>query len=205
MNVSLVQASAALNANMRWQELISENLASSAIPGFHKQDLSFSAIQAGSWRRPPHQLIVHRPNLLPKATKITNFTPGEMLYTGTPTDIAMEGPGFFEVQLPDGSSAYTRNGSCDINGTGQLLTKQGYPLLSDSGPIQIDMGNPAALDHYSLRDSSNKAKSMKGRIRMVDIKDPHLLTSISGGCYISNDPNPVDHRCCGLDRAAGFY
>src|SRR5271166_542660 len=47
MNVSMYQAAAALNANSRWQEVIAENLASSSIPGFRKQEISQAAVQAG--------------------------------------------------------------------------------------------------------------------------------------------------------------
>ena len=46
MNVSLFQAAAAMNANSRWQEVIAENLASSSVPGFKKQELSLAAVQA---------------------------------------------------------------------------------------------------------------------------------------------------------------
>jgi hypothetical protein len=47
MNVSLYQAAAAMNANARWQEVISSNLAASSVPGFKKDEITFSAIEAG--------------------------------------------------------------------------------------------------------------------------------------------------------------
>ncbi|MCZ7637257.1 MAG: hypothetical protein M5U12_15235 [Verrucomicrobia bacterium] len=47
MNVSLYQAAAGMKATARWQELIAENLASSAVPGFKRQHLTFSSVQAG--------------------------------------------------------------------------------------------------------------------------------------------------------------
>jgi len=48
MNVSLSQAAAAMNANARWQEVIAENLAASFVPGARKQQVSFSAVEAGA-------------------------------------------------------------------------------------------------------------------------------------------------------------
>ena len=50
MNVSLVNAAAAMNANARWQEVISENLSASSVPGFRRQQVSFSAVAAGVMR-----------------------------------------------------------------------------------------------------------------------------------------------------------
>ena len=51
MNVSLYQAASAMNASTRWQEVISDNLGSTQIPGFKRQDVSFSAVQARSVMR----------------------------------------------------------------------------------------------------------------------------------------------------------
>ena len=143
MNISLYQAAAAMNANARWQEVISENLASSSIPGFKRQNLSFDAIQAGLM---PQGAGAQKLNfLLPRGQTSTSFTPGELKYTGAKTDVAIEGAGFFEVQQPNGASAYTRDGEFQINAQGQLTTKQGQLVLGDSGPIQLDRNNPAPL------------------------------------------------------------
>ena len=95
----MYQAAAALNASSRWQEAIAENLASSSIPGFKKQDLSFSAVSAKL------QTSGVRPTM-PKAVLKTNFQPGELKFKGVNTDVALEGKGFFKVQLPDGNIAY---------------------------------------------------------------------------------------------------
>ncbi len=79
MNVSLYQAAAAMSASSRWQELISENLAASSVPGYKKQELSFAAIQAGLMPSPangPQHFA------LPQAMAATNFQPGELKATG---------------------------------------------------------------------------------------------------------------------------
>src|SRR5437764_128357 len=135
MNVSLYQAAAALNANSRWQESIAENLAASSIPGFKKQELSFSAIAGGMMSastQHPQRFA------LPHAATATNFSAGELKFTGAKTDVALEGHGFFAVQMPDGTTAYTRDGEFQMNASGQLVTKQGHPVLGEAGPIQLD-------------------------------------------------------------------
>ena len=87
VNVSLFQAGAALNANSRWQEIIADNLASSSVPGYKRQQLSLAAVQAGlmpasglSTGNSPQMFV------LPRATSTTNFTGGELKPTGVSTD-----------------------------------------------------------------------------------------------------------------------
>ena len=125
-----------MNANAQWQEAISENLAAASIPGFKKQDLSFEAVQAGmmSSANPDPRVQF----AMPRFSASTNFTPGALRPTGVSTDVAIEGKGFFSVQMPDGGTGYTRDGEFHVNASGQLTTKQGFPVLGDSGPIQID-------------------------------------------------------------------
>src|SRR5580704_3645412 len=101
VNDSLFQAAAALDANSRWQEVIADNLASSSVPGYKQQQLSQAAVQSGL-------MSAHGAKNLPqyfsiyKTSTSTNFTPGELKYTGNNSDVAIEGNGFFVVQLPNG-------------------------------------------------------------------------------------------------------
>src|SRR5271163_2354426 len=96
MNVSLYQAAAALDANSRWQDVISGNLASSSIPGFKKQELSLAAVRAGLM--PSSGL--NSANLpqyfaVPKASSAPSFLNGDMVATGSKNDVAIDGKGFF--------------------------------------------------------------------------------------------------------------
>ena len=107
VNVSLYQAASALDANSRWQDVIADNLASGSVPGYKQQQLSLSAIRAGLMsangeKNQPAYFTV------PQGTTSTNFSPGEMKYTGDNTDVAIEGKGFFEVALPNGSNGRKR-------------------------------------------------------------------------------------------------
>jgi len=186
VNISLYQASAAMNANARWQEVISENLASSSIPGFKRQDLSFSAVQAGLM---PQGAGAQKLNfVLPQAQATTSFAPGDLKYTGSKTDVAIEGSGFFEVQLANGASAYTRDGEFQINSQGQLATKQGQVVLGDGGPIQLDRNNTAPL---SISPSGEVSQGMdrKGRLRIMEFNDLRLLTPIGGGSFMATNPS----------------
>jgi flagellar basal-body rod protein FlgG len=185
MNVSLYQAAAAMNAQTRWQELITENLAAGTVPGFRKQEISFADVAAAS---PVNMNGVSSPNfLIPVATTSTSFQQGELRPTGGSTDFAIDGPGFFEVQLPNGDKAYTRDGEFQLNGKGQLTTKQGYAVLGNSGPIQFDPNNASPLT-VSATGQITQAGNAKGQLRLVEFSNPNLLTSTSDGCLIASQP-----------------
>ena len=184
MNVSLYQAASALTANSRWQDLVSQNLASSAIPGFKKQELSFAAVEAG-------MMSANSPGIrqmsMPQATAFTNFQQGELSPTPSNTDFALDGPGFFEVQLPNGASAYTRNGQFKLSPQGQLVTHQGYPVLGESGPIQKDVNNPSPLT-VSPDGEVSQGADIKGRMKLANFNNPRLLTQVEGGLFLATDP-----------------
>lgn len=179
MNVSLYQAAAALNATGRWQELISENLSASSVPGYKKQEISFAAIQAGL-------MPTGGRSMLPVASTATNFRQGELKFTGANTDLALEGPGFLTVQMPDGTIAYTRDGELRVNPAGQLVTKQGFLLLADSGPIQLDLNNRSPVS-VSPTGEVSQGTDLKGRIQIVDFAEPNALMPITQGYFRTND------------------
>lgn len=70
------------------------------------------------------------------ARQTTDFSPGPQQQTGNPCDFAIEGPGFFVVQTPNGE-AYTRAGSFTLDNEGYLTTPSGHKLLGDAGPIRV--------------------------------------------------------------------
>ncbi len=117
-------AAAAMNATERWQDMVADNLSSASIPGARQQVMSFSSVQAGLASTQPG--AANNTYVIPFAGASTNFTQGELKATGNNLDVALDGPGFFGVRMPDGSTAYTRDGEFTLNSQGQLVTKQGY-------------------------------------------------------------------------------
>ena len=185
MNVSLYQAAAAMNANSRWQEVIAENLAGSTVPGSRKQDVSFSAVSAGI--APTTAGLNGSTYVMPATTARINFQQGTIRPTGLPTDLAIEGPGFLEVQLPSGHRAFTRDGELQLNAQGQLVTKQGYLVMGDGGPLQMDPTNSSPIS-ISATGEVSQGGGLKGRIRLVEFSQPGLLQPIGGGCFMANSP-----------------
>jgi len=201
MNVSLYQAAASMNAQARWQELITQNLAAGAVPGYRKSDVSFSAVEAGLPATALNGTAMR--HVIPAARTGTNFQPGELRATGGATDLALEGPGFFEVQLPNGNSAYTRDGELHVSAQGQLVTKQGYSVLSDSGPLQFDPNNGGAIT-ISADGHVSQGGDVKGTLRLTEFKDPHALTSINDGFFLADKPEAQPETAVGTQVRQGF-
>jgi flagellar basal-body rod protein FlgG len=186
MNVSLYQAAAALNANSRWQDVIADNLASSSVPGFRKQSLTTAAVQAGFLSNnssgAPQFFSV------PKASVSTSFKSGEMDYTGDDKNAAIEGSGFFQVQLANGVTAVTRDGEFQVNSHGQLVTKEGYVVKGQSGgPIQLDPHNRDPISISGAGDVS-QGSDVKGKLGLTDFENPELLTATNGVYFLATDP-----------------
>jgi len=187
MNVSLYQAASALNAMDRWQETIAENLASGSVPGFKKQDFSFAAVQAGL-HAAPAAAGTTRALLMSGGQASTNFQPGEFRITNLNTDLAVDGKGFFDVRLPNGSNAYTRDGEFHLDAQGQLVTKEGYAVQGDSGPIVIDLSKDKDKE-MSVTSTGEvfQGIDLKGRIRLTEFGNPKLLTRLSGGYFTADN------------------
>ena len=66
----------------------------------------------------------------------TDFNQGHLITTSNPLDLAIRGEGFFQVQTPEGIR-YTRDGSFSLSSNGYLVTKEGYYVLGENGPLQL--------------------------------------------------------------------
>jgi flagellar basal body rod protein FlgG len=130
---------------------------------------------------------------IPTGVTTTNFTPGSMKYTGAGTDVALEGKGFFEVQLPNGITGLTRDGEFQVNSLGQLVTKEGYSVLGVGPggapkPIEMDSNNSASLS-VSATGQVNQGSENRGQLLLTDVDNPQLLTQISGGYFVAQNPD----------------
>jgi flagellar basal-body rod protein FlgF len=171
-----------MTASARMQDVIAQNLASSSVPGYKKQDVSFSTVAAGLTSTSGQHYTLTR------AQTSTSFAPGELRYTGVNTDAAVEGPGFFEVQLPNGNKAYTRDGEFTRNAQGQMVTKRGYPVLTTSGPIQFDH-NDAGPVSISSDGVISQGSTPKGRMSIVTFDRQDLLLQGNGGYFHADNPD----------------
>jgi flagellar basal-body rod protein FlgF len=109
---------------------------------------------------------------------VTNFEPGPLRQTGSPLDVAIVGKGFLEVQTPDGIQ-YTRNGSLSINADGELSNNEGWPVMGQSGPINIDGSRVEINEEGQVTVDGNVA----GVLKVVDFNNPSALKKVGNSLF----------------------
>src|SRR5919205_1160343 len=133
---SLWIAKTGLEAQQINVDVISNNLANVATNGFKRQRPVFEDLLYQQLRQPGAQTSQQTQvpsglqigtGVRPTAT-VRNFTNGSLQQTANPLDVAINGSGFFQILLPDGTTAYTRDGSFQLDANGQLVTSSGFPL-----------------------------------------------------------------------------
>ena len=115
-----------------------------------------------------------------------NMSEGPVAHTGNPLDVAIDGNAFLVVQTPRGQR-YTRNGSLQINATGQLVTSEGDPVLGDSGPItfqpndhQVSISRDGTI---SVREGTSNVDSARGKLRLVTFANLQQLQKDGGSTF----------------------
>lgn len=133
---SLWIAKTGLDAQQTNLDVISNNLANVSTNGFKRARAVFEDLLYQTMRQPGAQSSQQTqiPSGLMLGTGVRpisterNFSQGSLQRTEGPLDIAINGNGFFQIQMPDGTLAYTRDGSLQLDSTGQIVTSSGYPL-----------------------------------------------------------------------------
>jgi flagellar basal body rod protein FlgG len=179
MNIGVYQGAASLAALERWQGIISENLAAAAVPGFRKTEASFAAVLGGTMRGRGDQSSAASQGVMPSAVSRINLQTGQLRTTGAEFDFAIEGPGFFQIQRPNGETGYTRDGEFHVNAERTLVNKLGFPVLGDGGPITLrpDGGRLS----INADGAIVQGEQTIGRIGLVDFADPSALRRIGDG------------------------
>ncbi len=176
------------------QQVISENLAASSVPGFKRRDMAFNAVSAGMF---PGALDEANKTqlqfLIPSFNQVTNFKQGTLMPTGVNTDMAVDGPGFFVVQGAQGQSIYTRDGTFRPNAEGVLSTADGKPIMGINGPITV---NPLNAEPISIAPTGEVSQGglALGKLQIVTFPNPDQLQRLSAGYFGagSQAPQPAD-------------
>jgi flagellar basal-body rod protein FlgF len=174
------------------QETIAHNLANISTNGFRAELTAFRAVDVVGTGSDTRVASV-------ETTVGADFTPGQMMNTGNPLDVAINGRGFFVVQAPDGSEAFTRDGGFSISPDGTLQTRQGLSVLGDGGPLQIPpnynvlFGRDGTISAVPLTDAKNAVITI-GRLKLVNPDEAQVergadgLFRMKGGQTAESDP-----------------
>lgn len=187
MNIGLYQSASALSALERWQDTVSQNITSSQQTGYRKRTISFSTQSAGEIHTDPksrHGDSV--PVIFPRINGGISFITGETQPTRRELDVAIQGDGFFELQLPDGGRAYTRSGEFRMRLDHTLVDSSGNEVLSSSGsPIQLLSSGAAVTIN---RDGTIfQGETSLGRLSVQRFADTTQLRPIAGGYFTTAD------------------
>ncbi len=181
---------------MKAQELVidntANNLANVNTNGFKRSQVDFADLLYFTLQKAGTEVAVGQPS--PTGLQIGSgvravgttkqFTPGVFEQTGNSTDVAIEGDGFFKVQLPSGDFRYTRDGAFRTDATGRLVTSDGY--LLDSGITIPDGIIPSSLrigvdgTVTGLQAASPETVAPLGQILLVRFQNPAGLSSEGG-------------------------
>ena len=123
-------AMAGAKATLQRQDVLANNLANASTTGFRAEMTAFRAVPVlGDGASTRVYAIESTPGY--------SAEPGPVAATGRNMDVAMKGQAWLAVQGRDGTEAYTRNGSLDVNSDGLLVSRSGLPVLGDGGPITV--------------------------------------------------------------------
>ena len=114
-----------------------------------------------------------------------NYTQGDFNQTGNPLDVAIQGRGFFQVLLPDGTLGYTRDGSFQVNAQGQLVTANGYavqPAITvPTGAQSVTIGSDGVV---SAQVAGQSAPTQIGTLQLADFINPAGLQPMGQNTYL---------------------
>ena len=166
-------------------DVIANNLANVNTTGFKRSQIEFQDLLYAKLKEPGTEISpgINAPTGLEVGTGVRVastlrvFSLGEFQNTGRQLDIAIRGNGFLQVQMPDGSTRYTRDGALQVNANGEIVTLTGYQVEpSISVPVDaasIDIGMDGGVN---VTDSTG-ARSVAGTIQLARFVNPSGLTS----------------------------
>lgn len=183
----IYQNAATMTGLESWNNAIAQNLAQSSIPGYKKATVSFEGEGNGLiGYQGSFDSTLFRETIAANGKDGVDFSAGGVHTTNIDTDFALEKEGFFELRTPEGQFVYTRDGQFQKNGEGELVSKQGYHVMSDGRTViqLVTGGGPLkGLDDGSISQGGRKI-AMIG-VRNVD--DPSTLIRTHGGFVINSE------------------
>jgi flagellar basal-body rod protein FlgG len=197
MNPALRAAASGMMAQQTRTEVIANNLANVNTTGFKRsranfEDLLYQTVQGSAVIGAPESQVAPAVQV-GRGTRLAGVqrlhTQGTLETTNRPLDVAIEGEGFFQVQLPNGQTGYTRDGSFQISDQGVLVTAEGYAVeptiripteatsvgISRTGIVTVTRGASAAA----------QAQQEVGRLELARFANPAGLMAMGENVYVT--------------------
>jgi flagellar basal-body rod protein FlgG len=171
-----------LEAQQTQMDVIANNLANVSTNGFKRSRAVFEDLLYQTLRQPGAQSSQQTEvpaglqigtGVQPIATERV-FTQGNLQQSGNSMDVAIQGEGFFQVLMPDGTAGYTRDGAFQLNSQGQMVTSSGYP-------IQPAITLPASVLSVTISKDGIVSVVQSGSSTPVQVGQMQVATFINNG------------------------
>lgn len=179
------------------QAAVANNLSNVTSTGYRAEEHRLRAVQVQSANTPAP--LATRAFAVDASTH-TDYSQGAMNYTGRTFDVAVSGQGWIGLAMPDGSEAYTRNGSLELSVNGVLQTRAGIPVQGDGGSITIppDVKISIAKDgtvSVVPESGAQNTVNVVGRIKLTNPEETDLVRGNDGQFRTrGGDPAPADEK-----------
>lgn len=182
-----------LDAQQTQMDVISNNLANVSTSGFKRSRAVFEDLLYQTMRQPGAQSS--QQTQLPSGLQIGTgvrpvateriFTQGNLQQTGNDKDVAIQGQGFFQVLMPDGTTAYTRDGSFQVDSQGQLVTSSGFVVQpAITIPANAQSITIARDGTVSVTQPGVAAPTQVGSLQLVTFMNPAGLEAKGENLYV---------------------
>jgi len=122
------------------------------------------------------------------AASTRNFSQGSLQQTGGNLDVAIKGQGFFQIQLPDGTTAYTRDGAFQVDANGQLVTSAGFAVQPGiTIPANVTSVTIAADGTVNATTSGQVAPQSLGQLQLASFVNPAGLDPRGGNMFAETE------------------
>lgn len=187
---ALYSAAAGMQSQQMNLDVIANNLANVNTTGFKKSKIEFQDLLYSTTRSPgaemgggsqlPTGLQVGHGSRAVATSRV--FTTGELTQTGEKLDVAIKGDGFFEVQMPDGTKAYTRDGALKMASDGRIVTSEGLVVQGGWQPI------PAGTTSITISPNgevnvAGRGGSQSFKVQLVRFTNPSGLESLGRNLF----------------------
>ena len=182
-----------LDAQQTQMDVTANNLANVSTNGFKRSRAVFEDLLYQTLRQPGAQSS--QQTQLPSGLQIGTgvrpvateriFTQGNLQQTSNPLDVAIQGNGFFQVQMPDGTAAYTRDGAFQVNAQGQVVTASGFPvqpaITVPANTLSITIARDGVV---SVVQAGTTASTQIGALQLSGFINPAGLQSKGENLYV---------------------
>lgn len=193
---ALWTAASGMQSQQKNLDVVANNLANVNTAGFKKsradfqdlmyQNLKTSGAPSTNATQVPTGIQIGLGSRLAAVTKV--FTPGDFTQTGNELDMAIEGDGFYQIQLPDGGTGYSRSGAFKKDSTGRVVTSDGYPLLPaisiPSNATKVNIGTDGTV---SVMQAGQNTPTQVGNIQLASFSNPSGLSAQGKNLFLPTD------------------